>query len=299
MYPVLCPRCGIGVSYFRRDGVGPYCGECGWNLDWISEIPRKQNWFSLTAILAFPLLISILALVVYGASLRGALLAFGVSSIMAALGFFGETKQRRRAETLLNTVAKKHGADLSSSAPDAPPDKVLACEDSLRAGPRHVRFRSSNRVVMWVARILPLILFYASVRPLYNTEYRLERFPGPGIYLIETLLAVGLWFLISRTFRQVYPVELVSKGDISMAKVIPVPNRTSRRNVIFEFRDVSGNLVRTECASNVGLLYSGTYIPVFYDRESPTRCIAACDLDCELILSSNSSSVQSPKHISA
>ncbi len=144
---------------------------------------------------------------------------------------------------------------------------------------------------MWIASILPLTLFYVSVRPLFNTEYRLERFHGPGLYLIETLLAVGLWFFIYKTFRQVRPVELVTKGDISMAKVIPVLDPTSGRRVMFEFRDVSGNPVRTERPSNVGLLYSGTYIPVFYDRENPAKCIAACDLDCELTLPHDSSSV--------
>jgi hypothetical protein len=105
----------------------------------------------------------------------------------------------------------------------------------------------------------------------------LQGFPGPALYLFETLLAVGLWFLIFKTFRQVHPVEVVTKGDISMARVIPVP-------------DVSGNPVRTERPSNVGLLYSGSYIPVFYNRENPARCIGAWDLDCDLNLPKNSSS---------
>jgi hypothetical protein len=290
MYPVLCPRCGIGVSYFRRDQVGPYCGECGWNLDWVTQVSRKPDWFFLKASLVGIFLITISAFM-HAISWRGASFLFGIFCFTALLTLFGATKERRRAENLVNSVAQKHGADLSSNAPDVPPDRVLACEVSLRAGPTHVRFKSSNRVVMWIASILPLTLFCVSVRPLFNTEYRLERFPGPGLYLIEILLAVGLWFLIYKTFRQVHPVDLVTKGDISMAKVIPVPDLASRRGVMFEFRDVSGNLVRTERPSNVGLLYCGTYIPVFYDRENPARCIAACDLDCEFNWPNNSFSV--------
>jgi hypothetical protein len=122
------------------------------------------------------------------------------------------------------------------------------------------------------------------------TEYRLRGFPGPALYLFEILLAVGLWLLIFKTLRQVHPVGVVTKGDISMARVIPVPDPASRRKVIFQFRDVSGNPVQTERPSNVGLLYSGIYIPVFYDRENPARCIGACDLDCDLSLPNDSSS---------
>jgi hypothetical protein len=148
-------------------------------------------------------------------------------------------------------------------------------------------------MVMWIASILPLTVFYASVRPLFITEYRLDRFPGPWLYLFETLVGVGLWLLIFKTFRQVHPVELVN-GDISMARVIPVPDRME---AIFEFRDVRGTPVRTQRPSYAGHFYSGTYIPVFYHREDPEKCIAACDPDCELTFPSGSSSVYSEMHI--
>jgi uncharacterized protein (DUF983 family) len=234
MYPVLCPRCGIGVSYFRRDHVGPYCGECGWNLDLVSEYSRKQDWSFIKMSLAWVLLIAISALL-YAISWRWPSFLCGALCVLTPLIFFAATKERSRAENLVNTVARKPGADLFSNAPDAPPGKVLACEVSLRAGPRYVRFKSSNRVVMWIASILPLTVFYASARPLFITEYRLDRFPGPWLYLFETLPGVRLWLLIFKTFRQVHPVELVNNGDISTARVIPVPDRTE---AIFEFLDI-------------------------------------------------------------
>src|SRR6266567_3205543 len=111
MYPVLCPRCGIGVSYFRKDRVGPYCGECGWNLEWVSQVSRKPDWFFLKAILACILLIAISALM-HAISWRGASFLCGTFCAMTLLTFFGATKERRRAENLVNTVAQKQGADL-------------------------------------------------------------------------------------------------------------------------------------------------------------------------------------------
>jgi hypothetical protein len=290
MYAVLCPRCGIGVSYFRRDHIGPYCGECGWNLDLVSEYSRKQDWRFLKTYLICVAFIGV-SVLMRAASLRLALILCGILCPMAVLTFLGQTKERRRAENLVNTVAQKHGTDLSSNAPDAPPDRVLACEVSLRAGPRHVRFKSSARMVMWVASILPLTILYSSVRPIFITEYRLDRFPGPWLYLFETMLGVGLWFLIFKMFRQVHPVEIVNNEDISLAKVTPGPDPNRRMEVIFEFRDVRGAPVRTQRRSYAGHFYSGTYLPVFYHREDPKKCIAACDPDCELTLPGGSPSV--------
>jgi hypothetical protein len=84
------------------------------------------------------------------------------------------------------------------------------------------------------------------------------------------------------------------KGGISMAKVMPVLGRSTRGVALFEFHDVSGNLVRTERPSNTALLYQGTYIPVFYEPENPASCIAACDLNYEILQANESSSVESP-----
>jgi hypothetical protein len=293
MYPVLCPRCGIEVSYFRRDQRGPYCGECGWNLNSVTEYSRKPDRSLIKISLACVLLMAIAALF-HAISWRVASLYCGVLLVSSVLLRLGLARERGRAENLTNTVAQKHGADLSPNAPDAPPGRVLACEASLRAGPRHVRFKSSNRVITWTASILPLTILYSSVRPIFITEYRLGRFPGPWLYILETLAGVGLWFLIFKTFRQVHPMELVNKWDISMARVISVPDRME---AIFEFRDVRGALTRTRRHTYAGRLYSGTYIPVFYDCRNPAKCVAACNLDCELTLTYDSATVKSPTTI--
>lgn len=292
MHPVLCPRCGIGVSYFRRERVGPYCGECGWNLGWVSAISRRPNWFFLKALLACGLLIPIQTLT-REISWPGAALEFGVLSSVAALLYLGLTKQRKRAENLVNTIAQKQGADLSSNSPNDPPEKVLACEESLRASPPKVIFYSLKRTVVWLARILPVILVYVAARPLFYAGYRLEGFRGPTLYLVQTLLALGLWFFLSMVVKQKpLPAQLL-KGGISMAKIMPVPGRSSRGVALFEFHDVSGNLVRSERPSNTGLLYQGTYVPVFYDAENPERCIAACDLNYEVAYGTVSSTIGS------
>jgi hypothetical protein len=227
-------------------------------------------------------------------SWRGAVLEFGVLSIIAALLFLGLTKQRKRAESLVSTIAQKQGADLSSHSPNDPPEKVLACEESLRASPPEVRFYFPNRTVVWLARILPLILVYLAARPLFYTGYRLEGFRGPTLYVVQTLLALGLWLFFSMVVKQQpLPVQLL-KGGISMAKVMLVPGRSTRGVALFEFHDVSGNLVRTERPSYTALLYQGTYIPVFYDPENPASCIAACNLNYEIFEANESSSVGSP-----
>jgi hypothetical protein len=284
VFPVLCPRCGLDICYFEKGQIGPYCASCGWNLDFVSRA-RLNNTSGFWAVRSLPALFALLALL-QSASWRSVLLTFAISSLLAVIGEFVGRKNLKRMANIVAAVSEKPGADLSSNAPDAPPDKVLAREVSLRLGPRHVRFKSSARVVMWIASILPTTILYSSVRPIFITEYRLDRFPGPWLYLFETLIGVALWFLIFETFRVEHPVELVTKGDISMAKVIPDHDPGRRMEVIFEFRDVCGSPVRALRHSYAGHFHSGTYLPVFYRREDPEKCLAACDPDCELTFSS-------------
>lgn len=176
MYPVLCPRCGLEVCYFRADRTGPYCGECGWNLDSVSELRLKDHSLFLIT-LSLPPLVTILTLI-YGDSWRWALLLFGVSSVLATLAFFAGKKQLKRMHGLVTVVSQKRGANLSSDTQEAPPTRVLAYEEFLRQCPRQLRPLGTNPVAIWIMHVVFGLLLFMSSRPLFSTTYRLQHFSG-------------------------------------------------------------------------------------------------------------------------
>jgi hypothetical protein len=270
MHPVLCPRCGADLSFFRPHQTRRYCGECGWNVAWVCEVEQKQN---IPLLVALPVLVSILALF-YGTRWPGVLVAFSLSSAFVVVAFFSLRKRRQRARDLAVSIGKKPGSDLSSLAPDSPPEQILARESDLRANPPRVSLHSPNPWIVWTARILLGLFVFVTARPLFAVEFRLEQFPGPWLYIGETGLALGLWALTLGFFNfKPLPARLLSA--ISLAKLVPAPDEMG---TIFEYRDASGNFLRTRRHTNTGRLYHGTYIPVFYDKDNPAECIAACDL---------------------
>jgi hypothetical protein len=278
-FPVLCPRCGVSVSFFRKDGFSPYCAECGWNLDFVSKVTRDRRRL-VPIFFGLPFLIA-LAARVYGASLRGTLITFMVVIVLAAFAYARARKLSQRACGLVDLIARKPGADISSNAPDESPAKVLACEAALRASPPKVgfgRFSPMFILFIWILRIFPAALVFLTLRSLFDVGYRLPSSPGPGLYVAQTLLALGLWlfFLWIARPRPPLPTQAL-QGAISMARVCWT-KPPELGTVAYEFRDLDGRLLRTARPSNLGSIYSGTYVPVFYDPADSSNCFAAFDV---------------------
>lgn len=292
MYPVLCPRCGLDVCYFRADRTGPYCGECGWNLDSVSE-PRLKDRSLLPITLSLPPLVTIMTLV-YGGSWRRALLLFGASSVLATLAFFAGKKQLKRMQSLVTAVSQKRDANLSSDTQEASPTRVLAYEEFLRQCPRQLRPLGTNPVAIWIMYIVFGLLLFVSVRPLFSATYRLRQFQSPALYALESTFVIGMWYLFWKASRQEPPLEVQLDGEICLARVVPAT--TIRGRATYEFWTASGNLVRVDRRSNTGALYTGTFIPVYYDRDDPTNCFGACDLLYELVLPNNNPFANSANH---
>jgi uncharacterized protein (DUF983 family) len=295
MYVSLCPRCGLPVVYFGRESSRPYCRECGWNLNLVTAGFRKQDHFFVWMIVGIGLLIAIHASL-HGITWRTFLLLYGTLGVISALGFFVKKKTTTRVENLLNAVASRPDADLSSAAPEIMPAKVITYVKALRSlpRPRQTQLNSLSRSVIWMFRVIPVFLGYQAVHSLVSPANRLEKFPGPGLYLLEALLAIGLWYLLPFRFKKEPRLTLLTNGEIAMGRITPVSRWQQRMKVAFEFHDTIGNLVRAQGANHTGYLLEGTYVPVFYDAQIPANCVPACALNYELVLSEGMAAIHLP-----
>ena len=279
VFPVLCPRCGLDICYFIAGGTSPYCAGCGWNLDRVSK-PRLTNPMGFLAIRSLPVLLTIIALL-ESASRRSVFLIFGISSALAILGEFGIRKNLKRMTSVVKTVSQKPGADLSSATPVTRPARVVAYEEQLRRHPRELRPIGKRWIATWSVHVIFAALLFIPVRPLFSAAYRLQDFQGPALYVLECAVIGGLWYFFWNLFRLRAPQKVQLSGEISAGRV--VPEKTTMGTATYEFQTVSGKLWQVTRSSNVGVLYGGTYIPVFYDRDDPTNCFGACDLNYEQV----------------
>jgi hypothetical protein len=120
------------------------------------------------------------------------------------------------------------------------------------------------------------------------------KFYGPTLYLVEALLAIGLWFLIPIQLKKESRLDLLIDGEIAMGRITPVSRWQLGTKVAFEFHDIIGNLVRAQGANHTGCLLEGTCVPVFYDAQNPTNCVPACALNHELVLPEGMAAIHLP-----
>jgi hypothetical protein len=279
VFPVLCPRCGLDICYFVAGETSPYCAGCGWNLGRVSK-PRLTNPVGFLAIRSLPVLLTIVGLL-GSATRRSVLLIFGTSSVLAILGELAARKNLKRMTGIVRAVSQKPGADLSSAIPATRPARVVAYEAQLRRHRRDLRPIAKCWIAIWSVHVIFAALLFIPARPLFSAAYRLQDFPGPALYVLECAVIGGLWYFFWNMFRLRRPQRVQLSGEISLARV--VPEKTTRGTANYEFQAVSGKLWQVTRSSNVGVLYCGTYIPVFYDRDDPTNCFGACDLSYQQV----------------
>lgn len=292
MYQTLCPRCGLPVSYFGTEHGRPYCPACGWNLAEVTERFQKDGrnyiWF-----LGFVSLILAIALK-HRFSRDGAYLAFAMLGILAAGGLFEITRTRNRIRNLIESVAQKPGANLSSECGDEIPARAAAFREALRSipRPRQVRPNSLTRALIWLFRLFPVVLAYFSLRDLFWPPNLLPVFPGAAPHVLFFLFAVGLWFLIPLPLKKEPHLALLVNGELALARAKSLTKRFRLPSLEFEFRDSSQNLVRGRSQNHVSHSFEGEYVCIFYDPENSAKCVAACAINHELVLPEGASAAQ-------
>ena len=149
----------------------------------------------------------------------------------------------------MRAVASKPGAELSSTAPEITPAKVIGFAESLHSllRPRQTRMNDMSRVTIWILRMVPVFWGFSVVHTLVSPANRVGKFSGPSFYVLEALLAIELWFLLPLHFKKEPRIALLVDGGIATGKSLPVPRLRQGVEVAFEFCD-AGRKSRTRSA---------------------------------------------------
>jgi hypothetical protein len=75
-----------------------------------------------------------------------------------------------------------------------------------------------SRITIWILRIVPVFWGFSVVHTLVSPAKRVGKFSGPGFYILEALLAIGLWFLLPLHFKKEPRIALFVDGEIATGK---------------------------------------------------------------------------------
>lgn len=91
-----------------------------------------------------------------------------------------------------------------------------------------------------------------------------------AVGLLLAMVPYGIWR------GQVKECDLLENGDIAMGVVTQQWTNEGNSSIQCEFKDSMGQTHMFSGPDNGKRLYQGMTVPVFYDRNSPSRCVAYC-----------------------
>jgi hypothetical protein len=99
-----------------------------------------------------------------------------------------------------------------------------------------------------------------------------------GFALLLLLILMAQWRTVARDR------ELLQNGDIATARILQKWGSRSASAIKYEYQDGSGEKHIQTGTDYTQKLMEGMRVPVFYDRENPTRQVPACGTYYEVIL---------------
>ncbi len=156
--------------------------------------------------------------------------------------------------------------------------------------PRQIRMSKGGRITVGVAVIGLSIFFVPMTASLYHHWTLYHSFAGVqglgwaiAIEALVALVAYGIWR------GQKAECDLLEYGEAVMGRVLR-QWKDNKNNpwIEYEFTDFAGSSHKGSCFDRTCQLFAGMQLVVFYDREKPSRQIAACTTLHEIILPSDS-----------
>jgi hypothetical protein len=180
-------------------------------------------------------------------------------------------------DSAFRASAREAGAD-ADRAPSA--EAIAKYQALLRASrPREIRMSSQGKFGV-IAGLLMSLGFAAAIGfHLYTKWVPRESFvrfqtgdwamAGFGALLL--LLPFGIWR------GQKTECDLLENGEVALAKVTRQwSGNKNSSSIECEFKDFSGQVHKVIAPDNTRNLYQSMSVPVFYDRDNPTRQVAYC-----------------------
>jgi hypothetical protein len=286
------PQCPDCHAVTKLAGNQRYCPSCGWNRDAAMAALRgnlKMMPFGVAVFAGF------VAFMVRGWHFRDPMqivIFCGVPAFGMLVNYIYARKNLATLEAMPAPAARPRSASDDSafraSAREAGADADLApsaeatakYQALLRASrPREIRMSSQGKFGV-IAGLLMSLGFAAAIGfHLYTKWVPRESFvrfqtgdwamAGFGALLL--LLPFGIWR------GQKTECDLLENGEVALAKVTRQwSGNKNSSSIECEFKDFSGQVHKVIAPDNTRNLYQSMSVPVFYDRDNPTRQVAYC-----------------------
>jgi hypothetical protein len=286
------PQCPDCHAVTKLAGNQRYCPSCGWNRDAAMAALRgnlKMMPFGVVVFAGF------VAFMVRGWHFRDPMqivIFCGVPAFGMLVNYIYARKNLATLEAMPAPAARPRSASDDSAfranAREAGADADLApsaeatakYQALLRASrPREIRMSSQGKFGV-IAGLLMSLGFAAAIGfHLYTKWVPRESFvkfqtgdwamAGFGALLL--LLPFGIWR------GQKTECDLLENGEVALAKVTRQwSGNKNSSSIECEFKDFSGQVHKVIAPDNTRNLYQSMSVPVFYDRDNPTRQVAYC-----------------------
>jgi len=287
MKKIFCPRCGmeaIGGNGFWGTSK-PYCSLCGWNVSLAKETERASLKQLPWALLLFA---SFFAFVGYLSKSGFALFPFLFLSVFVVVGAIASWRKLKLLE--VSHPAAAYASTLPS---------VMAAKETLKktpvnthlylsglSKPRIVRFKPVARVITIAFPISWIFIVYFGFKIMRDeiaVSSPLATLRDLGPLLLFALIWSVIGITTIRSARR--DRKLLSEGELAIAIVTHQELSGGKRRqskIRYEFKDVTGRLVRGGGTDESWELYEDMEVPVFYDAEDPGKNVALCAATCEL-----------------
>jgi hypothetical protein len=291
-----CPNCHATA---RRAGNQLYCSSCGWNRDGAIAVLRSNLKMMPFGVVVFA---GFTAFIVRGWHFRNPIQIAIFCGFPAFAMLLNYIFARRSLATLeaLPALAPRPAAAASdgsafgisgrasSSADDVQPtpEATAKYQALLRTSrPREIRMSSSGKFGIIAGTLFSLGLATAFSFHLYAKwipHQSFARFNGEdwvvgGIGILLLLFPYGIWR------GQKKECDLLENGEVALGKVTRQWMGKDTSSIEGEFKDSSGQVRNFSGFDNSRSLFTGMTVPVFYDRENPTRQVAYCATAHEVV----------------
>lgn len=264
-----------------------YCVACGWQKNQ-TEKQLRLNLKMVPIAFGVMTLVLLLLFVRSGAGAQNAgLIAFFLSFPLIAL-VVSYAITRRNLKILLAQPAPTESVptgELSRTGHRAEPDPRY--EALLKtAAPRELRMSRRGKFNLSLTLIALLIFAGIMIVQLYRAWAVTHSFTGFGIRewgmagfaVLLLLLLVWQWRMMDRER------ELLMKGEVAAAKIVEKLGSRNAAAIKYEFEDFAGQKHVKIGTDYTQRLEEGMSVPVFYDRENPSRQVPACGTFHEIVL---------------
>jgi hypothetical protein len=293
----MIPQCPACHQKTALAGNTAYCPSCGWNRDVaIFSVQKGLNSLPI-AILMFA---GFAAFLYWGLRLNRApmLIIFPcIPGLAIPLNFLllrrTLAKLKAMPAAAENSSVPSNDSAVVDHAPAATQTFSASARDEalLRTPPpRRIRVSKAGRITMGVV-VIGLLTFLVPTTAGIHRQWALyHSFTGVrglgwaiAIEAFVALAAFGIWR------GQARECDLLEHGEAVMGRVLRQWTDSKNNSWIeYEFTDFAGSPHKGSCFDRTRQLFAGMPAVVFYDREKPSRQIAACTTLHEVILPSYS-----------